>query len=50
MLVLLGAGFLPPVPVDCRLLRVGGWLSVGMVVVQPYILVSELKRIRPGFL
>ena len=26
-----------------------GWLSIGMVVIQPYILVSKLKKIKRKF-
>ena len=32
------------------ILWVRGWLSMGMVVIQPYILVSELKKTKTRFL
>ena len=41
---------LTPMPINCNLLRVRGWLSMGMVIIQPYILVSKLKKIKTKFL
>ena len=50
ILILLNVSLLAPMSINCRLLRVRGWLSIGMVVIQPYILVSKLKKTKTKFL
>ena len=44
ILILLNVSLLTPKLIDCSLLLVREWLSTGMVVIQPYILVSKLKK------
>ena len=46
ILILLSVSLLTPMPINCSLLGVRGWLSMGMVVIKPYILVSKLKKPR----
>ena len=41
---------LTPMPINCSLLCMRGWLSVGMVVIQSYISVSKLKKTKTKFL
>ena len=48
--ILLSVSLLTPMPINCSLLWVRGWLSMGMVVIKPYILVSKLKKTKAKFL
>ena len=50
ILILISVSLLTLMPIGCSLLWVRGWLSMGMVVIQPYILVSKLKIIKTKFL
>ena len=48
--ILLSVSLLTLMPINCSLLWVRGWLLMGMVVIQPYILVSKLTKIKTKFL
>ena len=42
--ILLSMSLLTPMPINCSLLWVRGWLSMVMVVIQPYILMSKIRK------
>ena len=50
MLIILNVNLLTLMPINCRLLLMRGLLSMGMVVIQPCILVLKLKKAKTRFL
>ena len=48
--ILLSVSLLIPMSINCSLLSVRVWLSMGMVIIQPYVLVSKLKKTKTKFL